>query len=46
MRFVQDGAARGLVNAAAIHADQAVLDHIIQADAVAAADLVQLGDDG
>ena len=46
MRFVQDGAARGLVNAAALHADQAVLDHIIQADAVAAADLVQLGDDG
>jgi hypothetical protein len=36
--FVQDGAAGGLIDAAALHAHKTVLHYIVQADAVAAAD--------
>src|SRR5699024_11983307 len=39
--LVEDGAAGGLVDAAALHAHQAVLDDVQQADAVLAANLVQ-----
>jgi hypothetical protein len=40
----QDGAARGLVAAARLHADVAVLDQVEAADAVLAAELVELGE--
>ena len=46
MCCVQDRAARGLINAAALHADQTVLDDVEDADAVLAAELVQLLDEG
>ena len=36
VRGEQDGAARGLVDAAALHADEAVLDQVEPADAVGA----------
>ena len=42
--LVQNGTARGLIDAAALHADQTVLDDVQQADAVLAADLVQVLD--
>ena len=42
MRGEQDGAARRLVHAARLHADEAVLDQIEPADAVALAELVEL----
>ena len=45
MRLVEDGAAGRLVDAAALHADQAVLDQRPDADAVAAADLVEQRDE-
>ena len=41
MGEVEDGATGGLVHAAALHADEAVLDHIDAADAMAAADLIE-----
>src|SRR5208282_800870 len=41
MRRLQDGAARGLVDAARLHADKAVLDKIEPADPMLPADLVQ-----
>ncbi len=44
MRRQQDGAARRLVDAARLHADEAVLDQVDAADAVVAAELVQLGE--
>jgi len=44
--FVQDGAAGGLIDATALHAHKTVLHYIVQADAVAAADLVELCNDG
>ncbi len=43
VRFLEDGAARGLVDAAALHADEAVLEQVDPADAVFAAEFVQLG---
>src|SRR6185312_14316177 len=43
VRREQDGAARGLIDAARLHADEAVLDEIEPADAVLAAMLVELG---
>ena len=46
MCCVQDRAARCLINAAALHADQTVLDDVEDADAVLAAELVQLLDEG
>ena len=42
MGGVEDRHAGRFVHAAALHADEAVLDHVDPADAVAAADLVQL----
>ena len=42
---VQDGAAGGLVDAAVLHADQTVLNDVDDADAVGAAQSVQLLDD-
>ena len=45
MRKVKDAPARRLVNAAVLHADQAVLDDVGNADAVLASGLVQLPDD-
>jgi hypothetical protein len=42
--LVEDGAARGLVDAAALHAHQPVLHDVQQADAVFAAQLVELVD--
>ncbi len=42
MRRVQDGAAGRLVDAARLHADEAVLDEVEAADAVLAAELVEL----
>ena len=39
---VQDGAAGGFVYAAALHADQAVFHNVYQADAVGAAQFVEL----
>ena len=42
VRGVEDGAARGLVDAAALHADEPVLHDVEQADAVGAAKLVEL----
>ena len=42
---VQDGAARRLVHAAVLHADEAVLHDVDDADAVRAADGVELLDD-
>ena len=45
VRGVEYRAARGLVDAAALHADEAVLDYVEQADAVRAAQLVELEDD-
>ena len=45
MGRVEDRHARRLVDAAALHAHEAVLDHVDPPDAVAAADLVQLVDD-
>ena len=44
VRLVQDGTAGGLVDAAALHADQTVFDDIQQADAVGAAQLVEMLD--
>ena len=41
MRGEQDGAARRLVDAARLHADETVLDEIEPADAVGLAELVQ-----
>ena len=41
---VEDGHARGFVDAAALHADEAVLDDVDPSDAVATADLVELAD--
>src|SRR6185437_15539647 len=41
MRGMEDGAARRLVNAARLHADEAVLDQIEPADAMLAAELVE-----
>ena len=46
MGVVQDGAAGGLVDAAALHAHQPVFHNIQQADAVGAAHLVQVLDEG
>src|SRR3546814_15413953 len=43
---VQDAAARGLVEAAVLHADEAVLDQVEPADAVGAAELVEPGEHG
>ena len=43
MRGEQDGAAGRLVNAARFHADKSVLDEIDPADAVVAAELIELG---
>ena len=43
MGLVEDGAAGGLVDAAALHADEAVLDQVDPADAVLAAEFVELG---
>jgi len=43
MGAVQDGAAGRLVDAARLHADEAVLDEVEAADAVLAAQLVELG---
>ena len=45
MREVEDGAARRLIDAPILHADQPVLDDVDDADAVRAADGVQLLDD-
>ena len=42
---IEDGAARGLVDAPALHADQPVFDHVDDADAVFAAQLIELIDD-
>jgi hypothetical protein len=42
VRGVEDGAAGGLVDAAALHADEAVLDEIDAADAVLAAEFVEV----
>ena len=42
---IEDRAARGLVHAAALHADQTVLHDVQQADAIGAADLIQLVND-
>ena len=44
-RFHEDGAARGLVDAAALHAHEAVLADVDAADAVAGADGVELGEE-
>ncbi len=44
MGLVQDGTAGSLIDAAALHADQTVLNDIQQADAVLAAELVQVLD--
>src|SRR5690606_1529432 len=41
MRLQQDGAAGRLVDAARLHADEAVLDQVEAADAVVAAEIVQ-----
>jgi hypothetical protein len=40
----QDGAAGGLVDAARLHADEAVLDEVETADAVVAAVVVEFGE--
>ena len=45
MRVVEDGSARVLIDAAGLHADEAVLTDIDDADAVARADLVELGEE-
>ena len=42
MRLVQDGSAGSLVHAAALHADQTVLYDVDDADAVFAAQLIEL----
>ncbi len=42
MRLVEDGAAGGLIYAAALHADQTILDNIEQTDTVLAAQLIEL----
>ena len=42
----EDGAAGGLVDAARLHADEAVLDEVEPADAVPAAELVEAGEEG
>ena len=44
VRGQQDGAARRLVHAARLHADEAVLHQVDAADAVVAAELVELGE--
>ena len=41
----QDGAARGLIDAARFHANKAVLDEIKTANAIVMAKLVELGED-
>ena len=46
MGRVEDGHARRLVDPAALHPHEAVLDHVDASDAVAAADGVQPADDG
>ena len=43
MGFLEDGAAGGFIDAAALHADVAVFHQIDPADAVAAADFIELG---
>ncbi len=43
---VEDGAAGGLIDAARLHADEPVLEQIDNADAVRAADLIELFDEG
>ena len=45
MRLVQDGSAGSLINAAGFHADNAVFHDVHDADAVLAAQLVELADD-
>ena len=42
---VEDGAARSLIHAAALHADQTVFHHVHDADTVSAAQLVELLDE-
>src|SRR3546814_9270534 len=44
VRDREDGAAGRLVDAAALHADEAVLDEVEAADAVVAAQLVEVGE--
>ena len=46
MSLIEDGTAGRLIDAAALHAHKTVLHYIVQADAVAAADLVELCNDG
>ena len=45
MGLVQDGSAGGLIDAAALHADQPVFHDVNDADAVGAAQLIELEDD-
>ena len=45
MSLIEDGTAGRLVHTAALHAHQTVLHHIVQTDAIAAADLIQLGNE-
>ena len=45
VRLVEDRAARRLIHAAALHADEPVLHNVQNADAVGAAELVELEDD-
>ena len=45
VREVEDRAARGLIDAVVLHADEPVLDDVKNADAVCAAELVELRDD-
>ena len=45
VREIEDRAARRLINAVILHADEPVFDNIQNADAVLAAELVQLADD-
>ena len=45
MREIEDRAARRLINAVILHADEPVFDDIQNADAVLAAELVELADD-
>ena len=46
VRRIQQRSARGLVHAAALHADQTVLHHVRDAHAVAAGNLIALGQQG
>ena len=45
MSFHEDGSAGSLIDAAGLHADDTVLDDVDDADAVLAAQLVELADD-